>query len=1645
MQLKKATIMTLTALYAAGMGSAHASANSHSANISADSLLQLHASDAQLNHNRIVRQQPGMTLQQRPGSIGLNVHRSIAASSTKVPFEWEADINGEQTYIVQLTDAPVALYQGERHGFAATAVRAQKQFSRGASSANLHPQNPVVASYRSFLGNQQDGALNQISQVAPAAKVTRRFTMALNGMSMRLSQDEAAKVAELPGVKAVTRAKTYQLFTDVGPKHIGADQLWQGIGVPSSNTVFGEGIIAGILDTGINTDHPSFAAIAGDGYQHINPFGSGNFVGDCAIAEYASLCNDKLIGVRSYEVITDSYKDPGFQPEVPEWEVDYLRPPTGEDYNGHGSHTAATVAGNLLFDVPYKLPSLGVSGDGFDTDLVFPEVSGVAPRANIISYQVCFAGGSGDLYAGCPGDALLAAVEDAISDGVDVINFSIGGLESLPWHSALEMAFLAAREAGISVAASAGNWGTAGPSLIDHVSPWLTSVAASTHGREITATDGSLGSFTGEGAPAQIIGKGVTGDFTGTLVNAADFDDIEAGMPGDGMCLQPFADATFSADQIVLCKRGEIARVAKGTHVAAGGAGAVVLYNAVAYDDGQGGNSLNLNPFPIPGLHVDYYAGQELVSWLENSEVAPQATITASEVITQARDADVLANFSSRGPSRTNPDTMVPNVSAPGVNVFAAYADDMPFTQYPAPTDYAAISGTSMSGPHVAGAMALLSQAHPDWTPAQIQSALMTTALPGKSYDFSYPPQLVDASFYEMGSGVINVARAVKAGLLLDESGDNYRAANPAEGGDVTALNVPYLANSECAGSCTWMRTFTATETGSWQVTAEELQVDGTEFLELEVYPSEFTLAAGESQSIMVTAKIMDVESVFATSSSVEVFGKVHLTPDNAALPNQYLPVMARFAGDALPAIVSGDIHRDSGSMLTPALQTRQIAELGVKVSGLTAGTDYHYQLSKAVDYSFREPETLINNPGIAIEFFDVPEGTRRLVWEIKHEDKAVKSQLDIGMDLDEDGMVDWFDEAICYSFTDLNDYCAINDPRPGRYWAVIGNYKDVWGDAEDSKDNITMSLALVGSDDNSSLTVSGPSSTDGLTPYHLQMDWDLDAPELDQRYYGVVEVGNTPENIGNVGMMAVNLTYVGDDLAVAADRQQVGEGDTVEFAITMAPNLLGLERSVDLQMQLSDGLTLLPETLSIISNNNDLAGDAEIDGNRISLAATQIASNAITRSYSFSTSDNDPMCRIPVGDDPFYLDLFDVAGFEPSPEIFGPVNRMAWMSLSDFGLDAIPLYGNIEYMERDILQVSPGGFIQLDSLPLFWPAHYPMDADFFPDTVVGPLWRGDGVIEEPMHDYVNEETHGVTMATTTDRRYLIVEWDNMKQGPAFFINDNPDPDARYSFELFASTELNFAPGEHEFVFAYDKMVGDKGHLGSIGLHGYYGPRGTFGPAYGYLGESYAFNDVDERVAEGMVLCANYHGPEQSAIEVRFQAYSGANAVGQAQQLEVTSSYDGNSLTKVVQLASPSNLTMSPLSDMSVGENQAISFDVLLRDRDNSANGLMVEAEHINATIDGMTVTLTPEQDWHGDTTVTVTGYDLAFPNDAISQQFTLTVISDGQDPAPPTNPGSGSGEEPDDVSDDNSGDSGSVGIVALMLLMLLSWRRRQA
>ncbi|MGH8082390.1 MAG: S8 family serine peptidase, partial [Lysobacter sp.] len=358
-------------------------------------------------------------------------------------------------YIVLYKEAPLSTYHGEVAGLPAPQRLAGAQNANSASAAKSTGDGRVdvrSAQARNYVQHldrvQRDHESGIRALLGRPLNIERRMQHAVNGVVTRMSQNEAARIAKLPGVELVEEYREYPLATDVGPQLIGAPALWHAAPV----NYRGEGVVVGVLDTGINFGSPAFAAVDDTGYHHVNPNGSGNYLGTCAPGGAdEGRCNDKLIG--GYDFVCGP---PGNTCGVP----GIREEPGFGDTNGHGSHTASTAAGNA-WTANFK---------GRDI-----RISGVAPHANIIAYDICYtniATGQGS----CPNTSAVAAVDQAIADGVDVINYSIGGGAS-PWGESVSLAFLNASDAGIFIAAAAGNSGP-GASTMGHQEPWTSTTAA---------------------------------------------------------------------------------------------------------------------------------------------------------------------------------------------------------------------------------------------------------------------------------------------------------------------------------------------------------------------------------------------------------------------------------------------------------------------------------------------------------------------------------------------------------------------------------------------------------------------------------------------------------------------------------------------------------------------------------------------------------------------------------------------------------------------------------------------------------------------------------------------------------------------------------------------------------------------------------------------------------------------------------------------------------------------------------------------------------------------------------------------------------------------------------------------------------------
>src|SRR5690606_13365731 len=468
-----------------------------------------------------------------------------------------------------------------------------------------------------------------------------RMQHAVNGIIAALTVAEADRVRALPEVLFVEEYREYELDTDTGPAVIGAPAVRDGSNPGATAGYQGEGMVFGILDSGINFGNPSFAAVDPvDGYEHANPLGDGNYLGTCAAGGVdQGRCNAKLIG--GYNFVCGPPANLCGQPNIRE-------EPGFGDSNGHGTHVAGTVAGNRV-DIEFRgLPR---------------RISGVAPRGNIVAFDICYtntATGQGL----CPNVSAVAAVDQAIADGVvDVINYSIGGGAS-PWSEAVSQAFLNAVEAGIYIAAAAGNSGPA-PNTLGHVEPRVSSTAASQHGR---------GDFV---VVLQVTGpQPVPEALTAIEMNpGSNGVSQQAAVPGDTpLVVSPGIDSVDDAcaaypegafaGAIAVVRRGTCSFTIKVDNAAAAGAVAVVVAN-----NAPGG----IIP-SVPGTTVPAFGMLQADADALRDFAAANPAVTAGipyPAIMLTNQVDALGAFSSRGPAGSF-DLLKPDVTAPGVRILAA-------------------------------------------------------------------------------------------------------------------------------------------------------------------------------------------------------------------------------------------------------------------------------------------------------------------------------------------------------------------------------------------------------------------------------------------------------------------------------------------------------------------------------------------------------------------------------------------------------------------------------------------------------------------------------------------------------------------------------------------------------------------------------------------------------------------------------------------------------------------------------------------------------------------------------------------------------------------------------------------------------------
>jgi subtilisin family serine protease len=714
--------------------------------------------------------------------------------------------DGKYSYVVLMAGAPAVVYEGGIPGLDATRPAPGQKFDANAAG---------VRAYTQYLRNQQARALEGVG--LGSADAINSYTYALNGFSAILSAEQAVGLAQQAGVVRVMRDTMRYRQTDSSPAFLGLT----GPGGIWAKGYTGEGVVVGVIDDGIWPEHPSFAdngAFAPlPGYAGL-PCEFGNTAHNPDDAPFT--CNNKLIGARE---MLETYRALiGFGPD----EFDSAR-----DDNGHGTHTASTAAGNANVQaVMYDMPK-GV-------------ISGVAPRARVIAYK-----GLGN-QGGFTSD-LAAAIDQAVADGVHVINYSIGGGAGVP--GADELAFLFAADAGVHVATSAGNSGPGAATLGNPgTMPWLTTVGASTQSRffQGTVVLGNGASYTGAS-----ITPGTDGSFP--LVDAAS--------AGGDLCSPGSLNPAVVTGKIVLCRRGVVGRAAKSLAVQqAGGVGMIM------YENSDTGNLFSDSHW-VPSVHVDRTPGLAIKSYIASTST-PTARIDGGQ-LGKWPYAPSMTDFSSRGPNPVAPDIIKPDITAPGLQILAGWSP------FPDPGTlpgelFAAIAGTSMSSPHIAGVLALVKQAHPDWSPAMVKSALMTTAY----QDVRDNNRTSPADPFDMGAGHVDPGgkagkgSIVEPGLAYDAGFLDYLGflcdAFPSVFGDPAStcadlaslgvptqaynLNLPSIGVAEVPGSETVYRTVTsvAKENGVREYT---VSVQAPLGYSVSVVPATLRLKRGDKATFAVT------------------------------------------------------------------------------------------------------------------------------------------------------------------------------------------------------------------------------------------------------------------------------------------------------------------------------------------------------------------------------------------------------------------------------------------------------------------------------------------------------------------------------------------------------------------------------------------------------------------------------------------------------------------------------------------------------------------------------------------------------------------------------------------------------------------------
>lgn len=597
----------------------------------------------------------------------------------------------------------------------------------------LHPQGVTSSSFAS----KADWHLSFLEQTMSSveedasSRLVYSYHSAMEGFAAQLSESELESLKMLPDVVAIRPDRIHQVQTTYSYKFLGLDPASkEGAWHKSS---FGRGTIIGVLDTGVWPESPSFN-------DHGMPRVPKKWRGICQQGQdfNSSNCNRKLIGARFF---TRGYRA-ALMSNSPGIVQEYASP---RDTHGHGTHTSSTAGGASVGMASVLGNAAGVA-------------RGLAPGAHVAMYKVCW-------LNGCYSSDILAAMDVAIIDGVDILSLSLGGFPTPLFADSIAIGSFRAVEHGISVVCAAGNNGPIESSVANEA-PWIATIGASTLDRRFPA-------IVQMGNGKVLYGQSM---YPGNRLMRSTGKEIELVYvtnenTGSEFCFKGSLPRAKVRGKIVVCDRGINGRAEKGEVVKeAGGAGMILANTEINLEE----DSVDVHF--LPSTLIGFDESIHLKAYI-NSTRRPTARIVYGGTVIGKSRAPAVAQFSARGPSLSNPSILKPDVIAPGVNIIAAWPQNIGPTGLPEDSrrvNFSVMSGTSMACPHASGIAALVRSVHPKWSPAAIKSAIMTTA---DVTDHSGNP-IMDgdkpAGVFAIGAGHINPVRAIDPGLIYDIRPEEY-------------------------------------------------------------------------------------------------------------------------------------------------------------------------------------------------------------------------------------------------------------------------------------------------------------------------------------------------------------------------------------------------------------------------------------------------------------------------------------------------------------------------------------------------------------------------------------------------------------------------------------------------------------------------------------------------------------------------------------------------------------------------------------------------------------------------------------------------------------------------------------------------------